>query len=361
MYALSDIITDQPLNEGMARVKATMQHDVQLQRLSEEFLHILYELDDREAFLWLEREKQAFLTERLGADAACFLACVFDKGFDRLQERYRERKIPESVLADTLTDIDRRASNHFIMTGHGGIDSYQWLWWHMTGRLFQIGRLQFLMPHVFEVPAYVLKQQHTGELQVVAAGDTGVTEDGFLTEDTPAFVTKFLQNADGILAHPVNRAGDILSQAAWFPSVDYHCVLAPGDAVIEVHIPAGGKMPAADCDAAMRRAIEFAKRYFPEYDYRAFFICSWFLDEAVEALLDGSSNIVQFARQFTRTVWYRGANPRIYQWLFGFDKQMQDYRTHRAATTLQQGAHRLLQEGRWFTERTGIRLIDGNQ
>lgn len=75
--------------------------------------------------------------------------------------------------------------------------------------------------------------------------------------------------------------------------------LAPGDLVIDIHIPEGGPMDFDACGDSLRQAIEFLPKHFPTPSPPvAFYCCSWFLDPQYAQILPAHSNIVRFLREF---------------------------------------------------------------
>ena len=150
--------------------------------------------------------------------------------------------VPAHVSRATLADIGRNVAVHRLTYGHPGFSDIGWCSLHLTGNLYQIGRLQF---------------ERTGLGQRTAAGIAGA-------EDSPS------------------------------PHA------APGDLAIGVHIPRYyGPMDPASCAAAIADAHAFFARHYPQ-DHPVVAICnSWLLDEQLAEYLPAESNILTFARRFT--------------------------------------------------------------
>lgn len=150
--------------------------------------------------------------------------------------------IPEPTSRATLADIGRNVAVHRLTYGHPGFSDIGWCGLHLTGNLYQIGRLQF-------------------ERAGLGA-----------------------RTAAGIAATP--------------GSPSPHA--APGDPAIGVHIPRYyGPMDPASCDASIAAAHEFLARHYPD-DHPAVATCiSWLLDEQLAEYLPAGSNIMAFARRFT--------------------------------------------------------------
>ena len=57
----------------------------------------------------------------------------------------RDRAVPDDVIAATLGDLGRHLRLHRRHTGNVGLDAPQWLGAVLSGGLYQLGRLQFLL------------------------------------------------------------------------------------------------------------------------------------------------------------------------------------------------------------------------
>ena len=83
-----------------------------------------------------------------------------------------EKDIPDAVTRDTLADFGRNLAIHRRVHGRFGMDTWKWLTHHFAGRLFALGRLQYLI------------HQPTGQLPGVSDGEwilgIHIPEDGGL-------------------------------------------------------------------------------------------------------------------------------------------------------------------------------------
>lgn len=151
--------------------------------------------------------------------------------------------VPEAISRATLADIGRNVAVHRLTYGHAGFADIAWCRLHLTGNLYQLGRLQFERTEL-----------------------------------------------DAALARAV--AG-----APGSPAPDAR----PGDAALSVHIPRyRGPMDPASCDASIAAAHGFFARHYPR-DRPAVALCrSWLLDRQLAEYLPVDSNIVRFARRFAQ-------------------------------------------------------------
>ncbi len=74
---------------------------------------------------------------------------VFVLGFlaDYALKINSERGIPREITVATLKDVNVWFKNYKTVTGKIGIGEFDWLWYHYTGQMFRLGRLQF---HIIE-------------------------------------------------------------------------------------------------------------------------------------------------------------------------------------------------------------------
>ena len=119
-------------------------------------------------------------------------------------------------------------------------------------------------------------------------------------------------------------------------------LLAPGDAVINLHIPEDGPMDFASCGASMRRMAEFFACWKPHYEWKGFLCESWLLDRQLHALLPARSNILKFQ---TLGRHYPTGEPSdaVFR-IFGYAAPESVVNP----TTLQQSAAKFLREGGKF-------------
>lgn len=177
------------------------------------------------------------LAERLGSMARYFYVFVFVATLPHVQVYHRSRGIADDVSRRTLADIGRNMAVNRMRHGEGGLGVVFWIMRHVTGAIYDLGRLQF-------------ERARLG-----------------------------------------NTSGRAIA-AAGLP-------FGPGSPVLSVHIPQfSGPLSPAACDAAFARAKPFFHRHFPEESYDIAVCRSWLLDDQLAAYLPGESNIIQFQRRF---------------------------------------------------------------
>lgn len=89
---------------------------------------------------------------------------------------------------------------------------------------------------------------------------------------------------------------------------------------LSVHIPIGGSLDPAECDASLERAAPFFRRHFPD-EYAALdpiigHCRSWLIDPQLADHLPAASNIVAFGRRFMITDDAAPGDQEIVRWIF---------------------------------------------
>jgi hypothetical protein len=176
------------------------------------------------------------LPAALGARGRLFAAWVYLAALPAALRWHQERGVPEEVSWATFADLGLHLGIHRRMHGAVGLDAPWWLQPHFRGALFRLGRLQF------------------GR----ARAPFGPT--------------------------PPPEAG---------------AALEPGRLAVDVHIPEGGPLDPAACDASFAAAARFFPERFPEDRAHVLTCTSWLLDEQLAEHLPAESNIVRFQRRFT--------------------------------------------------------------
>lgn len=244
------------------------------------------------------------LAGALEQDAGLFYLLVLLAGMPTLRSVYRDHAIPEHVARDTLFDVQRRLIEYRAEHGQWGLAPRHltWLRNHLNGAIYHLVRLQFAPgPLRASVRAY----RHHGSGAVIALSEDGVRyrADGQIDgaggvfDPTGAWTARLRSTEQQIVAAPVMPAGYARREEVRLPAEEWQQVLAPGDPVLHIHIPAGSPMDFDRCGQSLLAALDFFPRHFPDQPFNAFACSSWLLDLQFEALLPPSSNIVRFQQE----------------------------------------------------------------
>ena len=205
-----------------------------------------------------------------------------------IERWYRERGVDEAIMWHTLGDLGVRVRIRARTRGRPGLDTEQrWLTQHFTAQLFQLVRLQF--------------------------------------------------NRDGWYYAP--------ELAPLVP------LTAEGARAVGVHIPEGGPLDPAACDASFAAASRFFRQYFRGDGFGVAVCTSWLLDEQLAEYLPADSNIVRFQRRVHALPGSTPGNEDVYRFVFDERDPLQDRVV--ARTSLQQAVVQHLRAGGEWRVRTG--------
>ena len=284
------------LREAAARVR----EDGELSRLAW-FLHHLYHRDPMppgpEVFAW------PCVCNPLPERAAMIPALVLLAGVPRLWAMHEERGIPNEVTCATLRDIEIWLRHFQRAQGYWGLQNMGWPTNHFSGRLFRIGRLQFM--HVkYTGPMRVFTHRQSGRVVALWNGEAKIRRDGYVDGtnevfDEQARVPEFALTDEAASGYPIHPLGCVQPEKVTLPLAEWQPALLQGDPVLDIHIPEDGKMDFAECGESLRQAREFFEYYFPERPAAVAFVCgTWFFDAQYRQMLPPTSNIVRFQREF---------------------------------------------------------------
>lgn len=168
--------------------------------------------------------------------------------------------------------------------------------WHISsayGLMHQIGRLKY-EPKAFENDFILLSKD--GRFTVIFAKSMDVNSDGqFCRDGEPvAFTTSFSQTDDAFFAHPVIPDGRISPDKKEYKKSEYQVEAAEGDMVLAVHIPSGPDYTPEKAKESYYMALDFYKKYFPQFRFKAFVCYSWLYSPQLSVLLPPNSGINRY-------------------------------------------------------------------
>ena len=257
------------------------------------------------------------LVDLLGERCGAFYLLMALSGVPGMRAFHRARGIPERVMRDTCSDFPIWAQHyreegimrdggfdHPSTPGMWGLDTrlLSWVHHHLVGDLYRLVRLQFMQrPYRYRFQAF----RHRETRKVVLLAEAGIQfrGDGQVNGiagrwDTEAgWTTRLRFEAGRVTGTPMHPEGRALREEVRLGLDAWECILKPGDSILEMHIPADGRLDFEACGESFRQADAFFRRYFPDRPFRAFCCGSWFLDPVYQELLPEGSNIARFQRE----------------------------------------------------------------
>ena len=199
----------------------------------------------------------------LGTAAPLFYLLLSLECLNPLRELHRKKGIPEDITRDTCSGIGAKAHDYFFFHERPG--TMKWaLWWfqhHLAGRLYRLGRLEFMLKRLYE------------GLGVFRRGE----ETRLICKDPESGKLITLLSS-----------GDTQHLHGW------ETVLGSGDLVLDIHIPGGGGLTPDRIDDSLSRALDFFDRIHPDEPIKGFECISWIFSPDLEAAYSPQSNLIRF-------------------------------------------------------------------
>lgn len=288
-------------------------------------------LDFRDA--WLSEQQEQL--EDPGKSLWHALAVV--SAYPALFEAHRRRGVPWEVTVNTLEDLPLRMNEFYRIYGFRGFDAQRWMRNHVTERLYQLGRLQFVHGKFgFSSNVY---QVGSEPVPLLRSGFTCSPEGWLMPEDnTPADGWQpELTLRDGFLyGHTTEPDGRISREETAIPA-ESPLLLGPESDVLYTHIPTGGPLDTDACRASIARAIPFFDQYYPEQRWAAVCCISWLLDRAMADFDSPPAKIVAFGALYRPLACFTRDPNHYLRWIFGPKTTLEEARAVPSPTRLQKG------------------------
>lgn len=234
---------------------------------------------------------------------AMFPAVLLLSGLPRLLEFYKEKEIPEHIIIDTLSDVKIWMDDCYAKTKTWGLVKFWWLFNHFSGKLFRLGRLQFIHTS-FKGDLRVFRNKNTGNVVALSEANIKYRTDGQMDgtngiyDKQCAWISSFAVNETAIMGNPILPSGNAQNKLVELNKLEWREVLSKGSPVLDVHIAADGKLSHEDCGESFRSSVDFFAKNFPELSFDGYMCSSWLLDPQLQHILPRKSNIVKFQREF---------------------------------------------------------------
>jgi hypothetical protein len=230
---------------------------------------------------------------------------------DYTHEMLIERGVPQEQIDYIMRLYGGTVTNY--KARHGGkAGSMAWGYYqrNIDGRLLRMGRLQIELYTKASDRAEVFEGSG-GEIVHLAVG-ARFHREGYplgskhYEDEEGAFDTEVVETDTAFIGHPYDGYGRAQRETVTLPKSEWKRIIAPGDYMVGLHIPGGGKMSAELIDKSFADSKEFLAAHFPDFDYRGFKCKSWLIDRQLCDLLGEESNISGFCKRF----WKIGVKSR---------------------------------------------------
>ena len=237
----------------------------------------------------------------LGKYAGMFYLLTALSAAGKILQTFNNLHIPESYAFDCLRwlagSIEIYHLSHDNFPGQDKRQTY-WVRHYADGRLFRLGRLEFMRRELDKRFPLVYRNRSDGSLLALCGEAWKLDVNGWRLpddDDKKTYVISSLKgNASTIVGIPISQDGRALVDEKTTLSLDrWEKVMEPGYFALDVHIPGGGKMTLEAVKDSFAQAIDFYARYFPNQPFIAFICISWLLNPDFMRLLP-QSNIAKF-------------------------------------------------------------------
>jgi len=267
----------------------------------------------------------------------------------RLRTFHASKGVPEEITRSTCRQV--RCFCETYELGHGGRPGMRrshasWLRYYVREPYFRIGFLEYwLMANPCEPVVY--RRRASGEVLALAPDGERFTEEGMIDAEpelhAKGWESRLHVTGGRVTGTPISPFGAAVRGEVTLPLDEWERVLGPGDTILQVHIPSGGKMTLDAVGDSMRRAEEFFRKHFPEESPVAFCTTSWLFSNVLERLLPRTANTLRCQRELYLFPVPSRADSGLY---FIFPEDTFDPRTASRETALQRGVLELLSEGK---------------
>ncbi len=241
------------------------------------------------------------LQRTLGDSAGVFYFLIGLDAVPRTRAVHARRNVPERITRRCFSHFEESLALYAMHhAGRPGMNpgSLGWLRNHVKGDLFRLGRFEFMLkPFHGRLRAFRRRSDGT----VLALAEDGVAFDaaGRIArhDAAPAWTARLQIERRGVTGCPISPKGHALNRTVFLPRSEWDPVLAPGDAILETHIPPGGGMTLERCRNSMAEALDFFPRTFPESPFVGFACYSWVLNPDLATIYRPSANPVLWQRE----------------------------------------------------------------
>jgi len=258
------------------------------------------------AFAFSSNDRWPRLDAALGDQAGLFFLLIGLAMAPRLRRYHRLLGVPESVTRETSQQPRCFCGNY--QRARGGkpgifVSQLGWLRNYVRDNLyFRIGRFEY-WAKAFDAKLTVFRHRRTGRVMALANDGLCFNSQGFMDETGKGapgeqnWIASLRLEDDAVAGIPVSPMGMAGRREVRLPFAEWRRILGAGDPVLDIHIPAGGKMDRDQCRESMERARDFFAGHFPARAPVAYVCNSWIFSPCLEECLPPESNLVQLLRE----------------------------------------------------------------
>jgi hypothetical protein len=234
----------------------------------------------------------------VGAEAGVLHALLILDSMRLVRQKHEQRGVPRAITR-AVNERHGVAWLRDAIAKRGQVDIPEWIpGWFRTvgsGELYRLGRLEFVL-EAWEYPFRVYINVHTHEVIVVAEAGQQFTDDGYLVGPR-TWTSTFFESHDAVFGFPISPHGYALRQVVRLPHMEWQMVLRQGDPVLDIHVPAEGRLTLDALRDALGQAVMFFDQYYPQQPFVTYLCDSWLFSPQLEAMLVPTSNILRWQQE----------------------------------------------------------------
>ena len=311
------------------------------------------------------RAKLPDLSAYAGTETAGLLMIAAALGaVPRVEATYAKLGLPPHYALDTVHWLAGAIAE--FEAGHGcpgmSLTKPHWLRYYIEGRLFRVGRFEFMMQKPLAYLPSLWRRKSDGALCALVPDEWRLRPDGLYqwSDEDPGDAVKrpMLEVTEKFVRGlPIDPRGFAeVGKRVTLDRAEWDEAFAPDDLVPGLHIPGGGGMTPEACRASLTEALEFFPRYFGR-EAAGVSCFSWIFNPDFERELP-QSNLADLMRQ---VYLFPFPSVGVEGLMFVFGKQDADWSRYPADNSLRKAFHRLREAGRrlkaggMFLDAAGIR------
>lgn len=231
-----------------------------------------------------------------------FPAALLVSALSQMLDIHEDLDVPGGITMDCLLDIDIWARDYFTAHGKWGFDELEWLQPAFVGKLFRLGRLQFIYKQ-YSGNYKVYRNRHNKELIALANAGMKFRKDGLVDGtndlyDPDAWTADLVESTDSITGWSISREGYATGRQIILNLEDWELLLTEGSGLLDVHIPAGENLDYTACLDSYETAQLFFEEHLPEQVFAGFYCQSWLMDPSLQNILHADSDIIKFQKHY---------------------------------------------------------------
>jgi len=248
----------------------------------------------------------------------CIAALVYLLAVDNLEKWLADKAVDREEILESYFFRYREIAflNTLSHNTHGFCRLAYFMYGYTKPAILRAGRLDF---HYTDYKNYCEMYEDAAGNRIFPALPN-YTYNQYGLQEPDGFRPSYHREGNILTAHLFGEKGRLSLQPQQIDLTGYTPVLLPGDSVLTIHIPEGGRMYVEDVKASIRKAHALFTKYMPPFKK---IVCqTWFLDPALrdDVIRDGS-NMAAFADLFDIISATDNYNHSIYEHIFKVKRQ----------------------------------------